>query len=187
MPSKIAKEQHSASLRLTSSLVRDLTGNINLPEDAVPPQATKAELRREARVAANATADEVHHISRSKCSTLGSWRAKKALQAGSRLFQSRTTDLLFRKEHSVTPSASGMVGRCLRYQQRVFVADLSRSTTHWVVPMEAFLSDGTTKCGTCWPRAWRRQDSTRQSSPRCNNSRVSNLWDQPRPPTRKHA
>ena len=60
MPSKIAKEQHSASLRLTSSLVRDLTGNINLPEDAVPPQATKAELRREARVAANATADEVH-------------------------------------------------------------------------------------------------------------------------------
>ena len=60
MPSKIAKEQHSASLRLTSSLVRDLTGNINLPEDAVSPQATKAELRREARVAANATADEVH-------------------------------------------------------------------------------------------------------------------------------
>ena len=60
-PVKIAQVQISASRRLTAELVQDFTRNFSVPENEIPAQVSKANLRREIRTAAKNIA-ELHRI-----------------------------------------------------------------------------------------------------------------------------
>ena len=61
-PVKIAQEQISASRQLTAELVQDLTINLSLPENEIPAQVSKADLRRKNRTAAKNMAETLHRL-----------------------------------------------------------------------------------------------------------------------------
>ena len=59
-PPDMAKQQHAASLNLTSNMVKDLTKKLDMPADCFPTYKSSAQIHEEARIKAKKAAEELH-------------------------------------------------------------------------------------------------------------------------------